>query len=210
MNHVPCQWVMSHFNESCQTSLSHVARINIHVKYQWVMSHINESCHISMSRVTYQQVMWDITESCPTSIHVTYQWVMSHINESCQSSLSHVPLVFTSYFNESCHISMSHVTYPRVILHITGPCQTSLSHVSLVRTISLTISWDGKTLTKWVMSNINESCHGERLTPVCVRSWMSHVTVSVSYVSRPTNFAKITAFLSCLATTNRGNFWEIL
>jgi len=49
---------MSHINESCHISMSHVT-------YQWVMSHINESCHVSMS-------------------HVTYQWVMSHTNESCQ------------------------------------------------------------------------------------------------------------------------------
>ena len=52
---------MSHTNESCHISMSHVT-------YQWVMSHINESCHISMS-------------------HVTYQWVLSLINESYQADM---------------------------------------------------------------------------------------------------------------------------
>jgi len=59
------QWVMSHINESCHISMSHVI-------YQWVTSGVNESCHISTSHVTYQ---WSIANK------VVGTWVVSHMNE---------------------------------------------------------------------------------------------------------------------------------
>ena len=40
-----CKCVMSHINESCHISLSHVT-------YEYVMSHMNASCHISMKSDT--------------------------------------------------------------------------------------------------------------------------------------------------------------
>jgi len=83
-----CEWVMSHVNESCHTSMSHVT-------HQWVMSHINEctpSCTFHRPFHTYILVI--STDESRTQMSHVHKWVMSYV------WMSHVILV-----NTSCHSS---------------------------------------------------------------------------------------------------------
>jgi len=74
-----------------------------HVTCRRIMSHVNESCHISTSHVAVEGVRYAMAEAgCePYEIwmsHVTCQWVMSPVNESCCYSVCVCVCIYTSMY----------------------------------------------------------------------------------------------------------------
>jgi len=126
----------------------YVILIYAYVTYEWVMSHINESCHISMSHVTCDVCNIDIRISLnpallragaffvPAYIHLcvcngTFISYQRYVFGKRRRNLQYTTwIAFTKYL---CHIWMSHVT------HINESCMVGASFTRHIAHLSPTI-----------------------------------------------------------------------
>jgi len=110
-----CEWAQAHASQA----------------HAQAMSHTNESCHISMSHVTYQWVMPCVNEPCDISMsHVSHKWVKSNANESCDVVLFYRWMSHSTHEYESFHIWRSRFTYKWVMSHISDSHHTyDMTHI---------------------------------------------------------------------------------